>query len=63
MMGLLGNVAEVQSLRVHLVPYMVVFTSLIRTVRETIEVFYNYIIPNIFKHRILAIFNVFILVF
>lgn len=42
MMGLLGNVAEVQSLRVHLMqlPYMVVFTNLIRNVRESIEVFY-----------------------
>lgn len=46
MMGLLGNVAEVQSLRVHLMqlPYMVVFTNLIRTVRESIEVFYTYIL-------------------
>ncbi|KAK1128638.1 hypothetical protein K0M31_003096 [Melipona bicolor] len=43
MMGLLGNVAEVQNLRVHLMqlPYMVVFTDLIRTVRESIEVPYN----------------------
>lgn len=43
MMGLLGNVAEVQSLRVHLMqlPYMVVFTNLIRNVRESIEVPYN----------------------
>ncbi|CAL7944872.1 unnamed protein product [Xylocopa violacea] len=43
MMGLLGNVAEVQSLRVNLMlqPYMIVFTNLIRTVRESIEVPYN----------------------
>ncbi|CAK9810135.1 Protein zer-1 homolog [Anthophora quadrimaculata] len=43
MMGLLGNVAEVQSLRVHLMQqsYMMVFANLLRTVRESMEVPYN----------------------
>ena len=64
MMGLLGNVAEVQSLRVHLMqlPYMVVFTDLIRTVRESIEVFYTYILINIFNIYIFIIFSVYFFV-
>ena len=61
MMGLLGNVAEVQNLRVHLMqlPYMVVFTDLIRTVRESIEVFYTYILINIFNNYIFIIFSIY----
>lgn len=41
MMGLLGNVAEVQYLRVHFMqqPYMNVFANLLLTVSEGIEVF------------------------
>lgn len=64
MMGLLGNVAEVQSLRVHLMqlPYMVVFTDLIRTVRESIEVFYTYILMNIFNIYIFIIFSIYFFV-
>lgn len=43
MLGLLGNLAEVQSLRVHLMhpTYMSVFTCLIRTVGLSIEIPYN----------------------
>ncbi|XP_017893015.1 protein zer-1 homolog isoform X2 [Ceratina calcarata] len=43
MLGLLGNLAEVRGLRVHLMhpPYMSVFTCLMRTVGLSIEIPYN----------------------